>query len=403
MAQQIKTLVIDDSQADFDYLKSYFKKAGPELVFEAVWEPNPVLAPQRLVREPFDLVFLDYHMPAMSGLDALAKIREADSSLPVIVLTGMGNEAVAVEAMKRGAHDYLRKDQLTVPSLVRAVITALERKRLEDELTKQRRALEHDLRLARELQEAFLPQSLPHFAPSEQPDAAGLRFYHRYTPTLAVGGDFFDVLPLDKHSVGVFISDVDGHGMQAALVAAALRTLIEELQDEAGDPGGFLEHINQGLHRILRQTTTPVYATAFYLKLDAAAGQLSFSSAGHRAQLHLRRKLGEVAWLHDESKAGPLLGMEEDALFPERTVPLDQEDVFVLFTDGIVDVSNQQGEAFGPKRLETVVRGVLDAPPPKIIEAIVEAVSRHAGETIFPEDVCIIAVEAAALLERMGG
>jgi sigma-B regulation protein RsbU (phosphoserine phosphatase) len=283
------------------------------------------------------------------------------------------------------------------------VITALERKRLEDELSRRRRALEHDLRLARELQEAFLPQSLPHFAPSGPPGETGLRFYHRYTPTLAVGGDFFDVLPLDKHSVGVFISDVDGHGMQAALVAAALRTLIEELQEEAGDPGGFLEHINQGLHRILRQTTTPVYATAFYLKLDAGARQLAFSSAGHRPQLHLRRKLGEVAWLHDESKAGPMLGMEEDALFPARTVPLDPEDVFVLFTDGIVDVPNQQGEPFGPKRLEAVVRGVLDAPAPKIIESIVAAVSQHAGETIFPEDVCIVAVEAASLMERAGG
>ena len=110
-----------------------------------------------------------------------------------------------------------------------------------------------------------------------------------------------------------------------------------------------------------------------------------------------------MAWLHDESKAGPLLGMTEDALFPERTMPLDQEDVFVLFTDGIVDVPNQQGEPFGQKRLETVVRGVLDAPPPRIIESIVAAVSQHAGETIFPEDVCIVAVEAAALLERLGG
>jgi len=401
MSREIKTLIIDDNQADVDYLKSFFKKAAPDLVFEAVWEPNPVLAPQRLANESFDLVFLDYQMPAMSGLDALGAIRKVDGLLPVIVLTGMGNEAVAVEAMKRGAHDYLRKDQLTVPALSRAVMAALERKRLEDELARRQRTLEHDLLMARELQEAFLPQSLPHFAPSQPPDSTGLRFYHRYTPTLAVGGDFFDVLPLDEHSAGVFISDVQGHGMPAALVAAALRTLIEELKDEAGDPGKFLEHVNQGLHRILRQTTTPVYATAFYLILNAEGHQLSFSSAGHPPQLHLHRKTGDVTWLHDESKVGPMLGEVEDALFPARSMSMDQQDVFVLFTDGIIEVPNEEDEPFGLKRLEAVAREALTLAPPKIIESIVEKAALYGGATVFPEDVCIVAIEAAALLERM--
>lgn len=402
MPNEIKTLIIDDSEADVDYVKSVLKKAGPEHSFHVTWEADPKRALGQLAQVQFDLVLLDYHMPVMSGLDVLAKIREAHRSLPVIMLTGMGNEQVAVEAMKRGAHDYLRKDQMTVPELTRAVITALERRRLEDELTERRRALEQDLRMARELQQAFLPQSFPHFAPQQPPDSAGIRFYHRYSPTLAVGGDFFDVLPINEHSVGVFVSDVAGHGMQAALVTAVLRTLIEELKEEAGEADRFLTQVNAGLNRILRQMTTPIFATAFYLKLDLDAKRATFSSAGHPPQLHLRRKHGEVARLHDPSKTGPVLGLTEDAAYPSRAVNVDDEDVFLLFTDGIVEVPNEEGEPFGIARVEAAAKEVLTASPAKLIDHIVSAAGRHASANMFPDDVCLVALEVASLLVRAG-
>ena len=344
MGEEIKTLLIDDREADADHIRGFLKKLGADYAFRVTWEANPTRGLLRLTQEPFDLVLLDYQMPAMSGLDVLSKIREAHRSLPVIMLTGMGDERVAVEAMKRGAHDYLKKDQMDVADLARAITTALERRRLENELDEQRRIVDKDLRMARELQQAFLPQSFPHFAPQQTPDAMGLRFYHHYHPTLSVGGDFFDVVPIDDTSAGVFVSDVAGHGIQAALVTAALRTLIEELKDVAGDPERFLTEVNSGLSRILRQTTSPLYASAFYLKIDLAERLVSFCNAGHPPQLHLSRKKEEVERLFDKSKTGPVLGLEEDALFPAHTTSLDDDDALVLFTDGILEVPNADGE-----------------------------------------------------------
>lgn len=400
MPDEIKTLLIDDSEADADFIRSVLRKSSSAQPFRVTWESDAKRAIVRLSQERFDLVLVDYQMPAMTGLDALAQIHALDKSLPVIMLTGMGNEDVAVEAMKRGAHDYLKKDALTLPALECAVISALERKRLEDELATRRRALEQDLRMARELQQAFLPQSFPHFAPQQPPDTTGLRFHHHYTPTLAVGGDFFDVLPIDEHSVGVFVSDVAGHGMQAAMVTAVLRTLIEELKDEAGDVDHFLQHVNGGLNRILRQLSAPVFATAFYVKLDAQERRLSFANAGHPPQIHLRRKAGEVARLYDPSKIGPVLGTMEEAVFPAHGAQLDAEDVLLLFTDGIVNVPNPDGEAFGMNRLENAARQVLNAPPAQIVDHIVKTAGQHAGAAVFPDDVCLIAVEASSLLIR---
>ena len=397
MAIQIQTLIIDDSEADVDFLRALLRKAEQEHAFHVAWESDQERALQRLAREKFDLVLLDYQMPVVSGLDLLPKLRRVNARVPVIMLTGQGNEAVAVQAIKRGAHDYLRKDDLTVPALFCTVMGALERKRLEDELERERTAHERDLQLARELQQAFLPDSLPHFSPQQRPDSMGLRLYHRYTPTLAVGGDFFDVVPVNQHAAGVFISDVAGHGLQAALVTAVLRTLIEELKETAGDPQAFLEQLNAGLQRILRQTTAPVFASAFYLKVDLDTKLASFCNAGHPPQLHLRRHAGEVTLLFDQSRQGPLLGVNENALFPTRTMPVDVEDMFLLFTDGLVNLLNPDGEAFGLAGVQAAAKEALHASESELVDHIVARAREHAGESLLPEDLCLVAVEAGTL------
>jgi phosphoserine phosphatase RsbU/P len=400
MPQEIKTLLIDDRESDADYVRGFLQKLSSDYTFLTTWESDPTRALFRLTQQPFDLVLLDYQMPTTSGLDVLSTIRQAHRTLPVIMLTGMGDERIAVEAMKRGAHDYLKKDQMNLADLARAIITILQRKRLEDQLEDQRRVSDRDLRMARELQQAFLPQSFPHFAPQQTPDAMGLRFYHHYTPTLSIGGDFFDVLPIDDNSAGVFVSDVAGHGIQAALVTAALRTLIEELKDVAGDPEEFLTEVNSGLSRILRQTTAPLYASAFYLKIDLAEKRASFVSAGHPPQLHLRRKREEVDRLFDKSKTGPALGMEEQAVFPAHATSVDEEDAFILYTDGILEVPNADGEPFGIASLEAIARKLIHESPQRIVEHIVDSANQHAGNAVFPDDICLVAIEASSLMVR---
>lgn len=398
MPAPIPTLIIDDRESDADFLRAQLRQLAPDHTFAITWESDPRQALAKLPGTA--LVLLDYQMPVMNGLDLLRLIRERDAKLPVIMLTGQGNEAVAVEAMKRGAHDYLKKDQLTLPDLARAVMTSLERYRLETELAARQEALEVDRRLARELQQAFLPENLPHFAPDQRPDALGLRVAHRYTPTLAIGGDFFDVLPVDDHTAGIFLAGVAGHGMPAALVTAVLRTLLEEHRDEAGDADAFLGRINTGLHRILRQVSAPVFASAFYLKLDMREQRGAFASASHPTQLHLRRRSGEVSRLLDISKSGPLLGQEKNAAFPAHGFSIESDDIFVLFTDGLTGVCNAAGEPFGLPRLEAAAKRLLKAAPEALTDGLLKAASDHAGTTVFTEDVCLVAVEAAAAARR---
>ena len=273
----IPLLIVEDNPIYAEILRQLLQSLGDDLQFEVHWVDNAEKAQAAIQQKAYDLVLLDYRLPTADGLTVLAGF----SSLPedrqpaVIMLTGMGREEIAVEAMKRGAKDYLSKDNLDTTSLLRAITSALERRRLEVELRRsaaelraRNAQLQTDLNLAREIQEAFLPHTYPVFPVGIPAAQSALRFCHRYLPTTVLGGDFFDVFPVAENKVGLLISDVMGHGVRAALITAILRALAEELEAVAGNPGLFLTEINRRMLGILRQSRTPMFATACYFVVD---------------------------------------------------------------------------------------------------------------------------------------
>jgi sigma-B regulation protein RsbU (phosphoserine phosphatase) len=161
--------------------------------------------------------------------------------------------------------------------------------RYAEELRIKNAQLEADLEMARDIQQVFLTQNYPSFPPDTAQEESWLGFSHWYQPAAQVGGDFFCVLPLSETEAGVFICDVLGHGLRAALVTAIVRGLLEELIAIGSDPGRLLSEINAGLIAIFRQTETPMLVSAFYLVVRATDGNLCYANAGHPLPFHVRR------------------------------------------------------------------------------------------------------------------
>jgi len=279
------------------------------------------------------------------------------------------------------------------------------------ELEKQTGHMQADLNLAREIQQAFLPQQYISFPRAAGPIEDTLRFHHRYEPNTTLGGDFSDILLLSDTQAGVLICDVMGHGVRSALVTAIVRGLAEELSASAHDPGLFLTGINRSLLAILQRTSTPLFATAFYIVADTARGELRYAGAGHPAPLLLRRPDpldvlsqddGEpaeptVQALPLEEAAGSALGLFEDAVYASQRLALRPNDLLVLYTDGLVEVSDATGEEFDESRLLEALRRHASLPPDQILEKLIEQARLFSKGEGFDDDVCLVAMEVARI------
>jgi sigma-B regulation protein RsbU (phosphoserine phosphatase) len=269
--------------------------------------------------------------------------------------------------------------------------------RYAEELREKNAEIEDDLQMAREVQQAFLPQQFPAFPRTASVEESALLFVSRYFPTMTLGGDFFHVLSLSDTRAGVFICDVMGHGVRAALVTAIQRTLVEELHHLADRPGEFLTQMNASLLSILRRTHSPLFASAFYIVADLAAGTLTYANAGHPRALHLRRDQGVVEPLA-HGKPGPALGVFSDSVYLAYETRISPNDLCILFTDGLYEVENARGELFDLNLLREVLQMRLQRPTEELFDEILNEVRRFSATGGFADDVCLVGMQVERLL-----
>jgi phosphoserine phosphatase RsbU/P len=399
-SERVKVLLIEDNPADARLIQIMLEGSGSDL-FEIEAVERLSVGLERLNQGGFGVVLSDLSLPDSHGLSTFKELHARAPHVPIIVLSGLNDTSVAVQAVQEGAQDYLVKGQVNGQLLVRAMRYAIERKRMSEqlahyaeELRSKNAQLEADFNMAREIQEIFLPHEFPTFPASVAPEQSALRFSQRYLPAAAVGGDFFDIFAITDTTGGIFICDVMGHGMRAALVTAIMRGLVEELMPVAADPGKFLTEINRSLHAILRRTREPFLATACYVVADVSTSEVRFSNAGHPSPFRVRRDLGVVEPLKmADPRHGPALGLFDKSIYPTCRCPVNVEDLILLFTDGLYEVDSPTHEEYGQERLLAAVRERSGLPTEQLFEELLRDVQSFSNVKEFEDDVCLVGVE----------
>ena len=280
-------------------------------------------------------------------------------------------------------------------ALLLANISQLERK--EREIREKNEQMESDLRMAMELQQAMMPKTGRHSLSTPGGNLSEPRFDHRYVAASLIGGDFFHTVRLSDSATGVFICDVMGHGVRSALITAMLRALIESCGADAANPSLLMTHLNSEFTKILRQTGTVLFATAFYCVIDLNKGELRYARAGHPYPFHVQRRAGVVSPLKCiEGAAGPALGLLDSAGYGNSCVPLEPGDWVLLFTDGIEEAANKAGVQFGVPGLTGVLQANLGRPAGEVLDELLAEVARFADGAPFVDDVCLVAAELPA-------
>jgi sigma-B regulation protein RsbU (phosphoserine phosphatase) len=286
-----------------------------------------------------------------------------------------------------------------VSSDVTELVTAKqEATELAAELQLRNEAYEEELQLAREIQQALAGSSFPDVSDGK----SSLSFGARYLPISGMAGDFFEVLRISNDKAGLLICDVMGHGVRSALVVAMLRGLLEKQRRSALDPSAFLSGLNKGLAAILDRAGATMFATAFYAVADLGAGTLSYACAGHPGAVAMGPGgIRQLAAIRKEK--GPGLGLIEKAEYPCGSVSLSEVNRILLFTDGILEAENDEGEPFLEKRLLETAEECRGESLEQMLDLVLARVLQYSDGHHFDDDVCLLGMELVPLAAAQRG
>ncbi len=308
----------------------------------------------------------------ISGIHSLAAapLLHPERTLGMIVL----DSSAAGRILEEGDLDLL---------ISLAAVAALHLRNLElMQEALERRRLEEELALARRIQSALLPQHLP--------ASSGWDLYGMNEPSRGVSGDYYEVVERkDGREWVLMIADVSGKGMAASLLTATLQALSSGPVEDGLPP----EEISARLSRLLFKRTPPEkYATAFLAVLEPETGLLRYTNAGHNPPFVLRADYST----HELEATGPPLGLLPGALYRSGEIVLEPGDLLVLYTDGIVEASNPQGEEYGLDRLKVLCLAHGGASCSALAEALDGDLLGFVRGTPFADDRTVVLARRSA-------
>jgi sigma-B regulation protein RsbU (phosphoserine phosphatase) len=360
---------------------------------------------EMLQSRPYDVVLLDIMMPELSGIDVLKTIRKTQpaAELPVVMATALHASEDVVSALDAGANDYVTKplDFAVVLARVRTQVSlkrAVEQIRaLERDLDRRHQALHaanqqmhDDLQAAAKVQAALLPTTAP--------TVAGYQFAWLFKPSATLAGDLFNLFRLDDRRIGLFVLDVSGHGVAAALLSVTVSRFLSGSADPSSmlwrQAGGDYEleppaRVAQRLgQRFPFDNQTNQFLTAIYGILDVENHEFRYVSAGHPSLLAFSSNGAATV----NKSTGYPIGVEGED-YEEQHFQLDPGSRLYLYSDGITEARNAQGQLFGEKRLIDFLRSANKDPLDKAVQRLGTALKEWTGTDTPGDDQTILAIE----------
>lgn len=277
------------------------------------------------------------------------------------------------------AFEPFNADDLRLLSIIAAQSGQLIRNSQLQQEALEKKRMEQELLVARKIQMSLLPKKVP------ETKSLGISAY--FNPAAEVGGDYYDYFTLGEEQLGMVLADVSGHGTSAALVMTMVKGILHSITPKSESPDRVLSEMNFIVSRIAPKE---MFVTMIFLVFDLKKRLLRYSNAGHNPLLFYdsQSKSTQMVELR-----GPALNLSKLSVFKEKEMALNRGDLFLIYTDGVTETFNAQGEMFEESRLVQAVEEVVAEPVEKIIAHIkskLQAFTNHARQS---DDVAMIAVK----------
>jgi phosphoserine phosphatase RsbU/P len=400
----MKILLVDDDSVARAILSELLRLQGHE-VAEA---SDGQLAWDLVKRGEFSFVLSDWLMPNLAGVDLCRRIRAAglDHYVYVILCTSKGAKSDLIEGMDAGADDFLVKP--ISPEELRVKVRAGERvldlqrgladknhelARINSRLESAHKLIEDDLKAAAWMQTSLLP--------SPAMLAHGVRCEWRLQPSGYVAGDTFNFFPMGEQQVGFYLLDVSGHGVPAAMLSVTLSMMLTADETD-GNPLKRYNHNREAFEllspgdaiRVLNhrfQSKDERYFTMVYGLFDTGSSTLSLAQAGHPGPILIRNG-GEIRVL---GSGGMPVGLWPDIEFDCFDVAASHGDRLLLYSDGVTECMNKQGEAFGQRRLLAYLEQRATQRLDDLLEGLLIEIKAWRAAPDLGDDVSLLAIEMA--------
>lgn len=388
-----RILFLDDDELALRSLRALFSL---ETDYEFVVAQDPHEALKLLDASQFDLILSDYLMPKMNGLEFLKEARHRQPDAVRMLLTGFADKENAIRAINEvGLYQYLEKpwsnDSLLITvrnalhekslrQLVAEKVRDLDRLRRDHlALTERHEELEKELAMAARVQRSLLPACFP--------TLPGYQVAATYHPSAAVGGDYYDYACQQDNTI-FLLSDVSGHGVQAAMINMLLKAIFQDEARQAEGPADLLRRMDARLSQFLPEG---IYAAAGVVWMASTNGQLELANAGLPSPFILRGTTGELLEPPLTGVPLALFGPGGPCEYDCRELELAPGDVLLLGSDGLGDVSGAGGEFFQDHELRASLRQLVGQDGDKVIQGLLEAAGRYSNGRRYPDDVCLLA------------
>lgn len=339
---------------------------------------NGASASRRALEGAFDLMLLDVMLPGKNGFDVCRELRRSGFEAPIIFLTARTQEGDRVEGLDLGANDYVTKpfSPRELMARIRGLLRFVESNRQD------RKRLEEEVDAASHVQQRLFPSS--------QPLVRGLDYAGLCRPAFGVSGDYYDYFTLPSGCLALLLADVCGKGMPAALVAASLHATVRAYGPAARrNCGELIADVNRTL---FTTTSSDRFVTMFYAVYDPSDSTLTYTNAGHCPPLWLRR---DATATRLESLVVPA-GVFPEVPALQETIQLAPGDLLLVYSDGVTEACNLNGEEFGEARLLDLVEGECRRSAASLCGGILDGVKRFACSSHQADDLTVLTAKAVS-------
>jgi sigma-B regulation protein RsbU (phosphoserine phosphatase) len=376
-------LAVDDTPENLDVVKGIL--ADDYTVKAAI---NGEMALKIIEKAPPDLILLDIMMPGMSGYEVCEQLKADPDTrdIPVIFLTAMEQTTDEAKGFDLGAADYITKP-VNPPILEARVRTHLALKFAMDDLQsayavikKQKDRMQEELNVGRDIQISMLPVEFPPF-----PDRKEFDLHALLKPAREVGGDFYDYFFVSDDEICLVVGDVSGKGVPAALFMAVTKTMLKTSAKDDPSPASILTRVNDELSA---DNPASMFVTIFLALVNVRTGKFRYCNAGHNPPYLLHKSL---AFTCLNERHGPIIGAMPGIAYKEGKGELAKHDTLYIFTDGVTEAMDSDGNLFSENRLEEFFSGFVGATEKDIADASLQEVENYALGAEQADDITILA------------